>query len=385
MKKLFTGFSILLILVGAEISKAQAFTDSWSLGAGLRTAHMASSNATISNDLFGSTGFSFILQKFFDEQVALRLTSHYTTTLHDHPTGGAELTSTALGADYSIVYRFVPCGSVRPHVNLGVGYDLYSFSTDNNKFNTEDQQSFYYVGGAGVEWKIWETLGLLTQFQYFQLTIDEFDGISGTEGYGILGTNEDSYFTFDATWIWYFSTGDESAICGPMYGGVRQAEMPDPVDYDRIEQIVKDNVPREVVKEVVVEKPVYKDGAPSQGDVGSASSDQWVLVGINFPQNGTSLQPEAYPVLLHSVQVLLRNPNMTVEIEGHTDSMGPDDYNKNLSLDRAKTVKNYLVARGINANRLKTVGYGSSKPIASNRTAEGRAMNRRIEFKILSR
>ena len=75
---------------------------------------------------------------------------------------------------------------------------------------------------------------------------------------------------------------------------------------------------------------------------------------------------------------------MRVEIQGHTDNVGSERYNQTLSERRARTDLNYLVARGINANRLQTIGYGETKPIADNSTPAGRAMNRRIEFKILN-
>jgi len=69
-----------------------------------------------------------------------------------------------------------------------------------------------------------------------------------------------------------------------------------------------------------------------------------------------------------------------VEISGHTDSVGSEEYNQALSLRRAQAVKNWLVQKGIAANRMKTVGKGENEPVASNDTAEGRAKNRRIEF-----
>ena len=74
---------------------------------------------------------------------------------------------------------------------------------------------------------------------------------------------------------------------------------------------------------------------------------------------------------------------MEVEIEGHTDNVGTDAMNQKLSNDRAKAVRDYLVSKSISSKRLKTVGYGKSKPIASNDSEEGRAQNRRVEFTIL--
>ena len=77
------------------------------------------------------------------------------------------------------------------------------------------------------------------------------------------------------------------------------------------------------------------------------------------------------------------NPNIKVQISGHTDNTGTDEYNMQLSLDRAKAVADYLISKGIDAKRLTWRGYGASKPVADNTTEEGRAMNRRTEFTVV--
>ena len=79
-------------------------------------------------------------------------------------------------------------------------------------------------------------------------------------------------------------------------------------------------------------------------------------------------------------KALISNPDVQVEISGHTDSQGSDELNQDLSLRRAQAVKNWLVQKGIASNRIKTVGKGEKEPVADNTTAEGRAANRRIEF-----
>ena len=76
-------------------------------------------------------------------------------------------------------------------------------------------------------------------------------------------------------------------------------------------------------------------------------------------------------------------PTLVIEISGHTDNRGAAAYNQNLSQNRAKAVVDYFVQQGIPAARLKYAGYGLTQPIADNATDEGRATNRRVEFKIL--
>jgi OOP family OmpA-OmpF porin len=77
---------------------------------------------------------------------------------------------------------------------------------------------------------------------------------------------------------------------------------------------------------------------------------------------------------------MLNYPDLKLEIQGHTDDQGKDDYNMNLSKNRAETVSSYLQLFGINNKRLVTKGFGESKPIAANDSEEGRSQNRRVEL-----
>jgi OOP family OmpA-OmpF porin len=81
---------------------------------------------------------------------------------------------------------------------------------------------------------------------------------------------------------------------------------------------------------------------------------------------------------------LLKQPEMQVEIQGYTDSIGADAYNLNLSQKRADAVKAYLVSKGLNSTALTAKGYGKADPIASNATRDGRAQNRRVAFAVSS-
>jgi OOP family OmpA-OmpF porin len=91
-------------------------------------------------------------------------------------------------------------------------------------------------------------------------------------------------------------------------------------------------------------------------------------------------------VLDEAAQKLKDDPRLSVEIEGHTDSIGTDLYNLGLGQRRAEVVKGYLVLRHqLDPRRMTTLSYGESRPIADNRTAQGRALNRRVEFKVLVR
>ncbi len=101
---------------------------------------------------------------------------------------------------------------------------------------------------------------------------------------------------------------------------------------------------------------------------------------IYFEHDKYDLLPESFGELNKLVNILNKNPKITIQIQGHTDDSGNDVYNKELSDARAKVVREYLTSQGINQERVSSQGYGLSKPIADNDTEEGREKNRRVEF-----
>lgn len=103
---------------------------------------------------------------------------------------------------------------------------------------------------------------------------------------------------------------------------------------------------------------------------------------IYFDLNSAKLQQRSYAPLDELVQLLKDNPSYKLVIESHTDNSGTNAYNQRLSENRSTTVMNYLVSKGIDASRLSAAGYGEEKPVASNDTKEGRALNRRSELKL---
>lgn len=107
------------------------------------------------------------------------------------------------------------------------------------------------------------------------------------------------------------------------------------------------------------------------------------LVNVFFETAKYDLRPESFPELNRLVDFLQKNSDLKVEISGHTDNRGSAQYNKTLSENRAKSVKNYLIEKGCNADNLQSSGYGDTKPVADNNTEEGRSQNRRVEFKVL--
>jgi len=105
---------------------------------------------------------------------------------------------------------------------------------------------------------------------------------------------------------------------------------------------------------------------------------------IYFDVASANIKPESYPVLDQIVATLLENTNARVQIAGHTDSDGSNEYNQTLSEQRAASVFNYLVSKGVPANRLTTIGFGETMPVVPNTSSANKAQNRRIEFTVLS-
>jgi len=108
-----------------------------------------------------------------------------------------------------------------------------------------------------------------------------------------------------------------------------------------------------------------------------------VLRNIFFDYNAFTIRNESEAELERLTKLITENPQIKVEISGHTDNVGGDDYNQKLSENRARAVVDYLIKSGVPKERLLYAGYGKSQPIASNDTPEGRQENRRTEFKII--
>jgi outer membrane protein OmpA-like peptidoglycan-associated protein len=107
------------------------------------------------------------------------------------------------------------------------------------------------------------------------------------------------------------------------------------------------------------------------------------LNNVFFDFDKWDLRPESYVELDRVVKLLKENPAIEIELSAHTDSRGSDDYNMKLSDNRARSVMEYILSKGIDAKRLSSHGYGETVPVGENDTDENRQLNRRVEFKIM--
>ncbi len=108
------------------------------------------------------------------------------------------------------------------------------------------------------------------------------------------------------------------------------------------------------------------------------------LEGVNFDFNKSEITVDSRPVLDGVASGLTKHRRVTVEIQGHTDSVGKPGYNLRLSQRRAQAVLDYLVADGVSPTQLTAKGYGMTQPVASNKTDAGRAKNRRVVMYVLT-
>ena len=187
-------------------------------------------------------------------------------------------------------------------------------------------------------------------------------------GYELEGTRKFSGFEIKATLGVPFSVFKKKAAPAPTPVTVTPAPQPKPE-------------PKPVVKE----KPCYTleeindmmlRGEPVEGKTICA------VDAINFDFGKSTIKRESHDYLNKLANTLIRT-NAKIEVKGHTDNVGTEEFNMKLSKDRAKAVMDYLISRGVNKNKLTYSYYGMSRPLTTNDTEEGRTMNRRVEFEIL--
>lgn len=370
--KVITKLLVFISVVASGQSFAQLAEESWSFGFGATYPRFMSiwSKAYSGTENYGAY---LSLQRNYSENVALRLLANYNYMEAIYDFVNPEITeSVTLGsASLDLLYYLSPCDEVSPYIGAGLGGIYFK---PKNAFEPNLNNDFWEYQlniRAGVEMKISSKWRLVSEAAYFTPSSNKLDGENDThEHKGLLGTNCDTYMNFNLGFLYYFNEGEPSELCNLASGITVNSVPKNHLTAQDVEKIVKANLPKEIVKEVVIEKP-------------SASTEKkWVLVGVNFEFGSANLTKESFPILLNALQVLTEYPDLYIEIQGYTDNVGSEQHNLILSEKRANVVKEYLAANGIDKARLSAKGYGENSPIANNATVEGRTLNRRIEFKI---
>ena len=364
----------MVISFSFSLTNAQASKDGWAFGLDFVSPRLFSDIAAENIDFGGRV----LLQKNLSERAAMRFSLDYLMFTGQNAIAPIKFTNNTIKIGVGAVYNFFPCEEFNPYVGLGGGILYY---TVKNAANILDKSYFgeltadFFLGGT---YHFSEDWFLKVELSENTVSTDKLDGVRAAQG-GLFGGVLDSYTTLGVGLLYYFDQGTKSTYCDEFAAGIKAN-----IDYAKIEEIVRKYASTPTtVDYTLIENIVKKNSAPVKEKVMTAGN--WVLVGVNFESGKSSLTSESYPILVNAVQVLISNPDMKVEIQGHTDNIGSDSFNKKLSEQRAETVKRFLVAKGVAASRLSTVGFGSSNPVSDNKTAEGRSLNRRIEFKVLGK
>lgn len=230
----------------------------------------------------------------------------------------------------------LPNGSWMPYAKAGWDRTTGTGAFPASQFKNTNDLHF----GAGVEYKFapnWSVVGEWTK------------SASKVAGSKLRNDN----FTIGLSY--YF--GGSPVVAAPAAPAPVAAAAPAPAPAPAVKA-----EPKETWKTLLTDKPVTIEGA-------------------NFDFNSSKIRPGAVKKLNEVVEFAAAYGNAQLEISGHTDSVGKDAYNQKLSEQRAKVVSDYLVKKGVAANRIVTKGYGETKPVADNKTAKGRAQNRRVEIR----
>ena len=134
---------------------------------------------------------------------------------------------------------------------------------------------------------------------------------------------------------------------------------------------------------IVDPKDIGPDKKVQRDIILTPSGETMRLNNLIFPQGKAVIDPKSYGELDEVAQMMKENSKMVIQLEGHTDNQGSAKANMELSESRVEAVKKYLVSKGIAKDRIKTKAYGGSQPLANEMTQEARAMNRRVEMRIL--
>ncbi|WP_369854636.1 OmpA family protein [Candidatus Thalassolituus haligoni] len=263
--------------------------------------------------------------------------------------------------------------ALKPYLTAGYGIETFDVPQD----SAFDEKTHVLTWGAGLQYDLREDL-----FGRAELHVDEMSDES----------NEHGVFMLE---VGYRFGNDSGTTVTRVKETTKEAYEPVKQKVAEVKAPVKEKV-APVIAPVVVQKPADSDGdgVPDVKDQCQATITgakvnakgcavfEGKLSGVNFESGSARLTANASTILDNAAAELRKYPDAMIEIAAFTDSQGAEAFNLRLSQQRADSVRNYLIGKGLAAGQLTARGYGEASPVASNETATGRAENRRVELSV---
>ena len=356
MKKNLLCCALLAAATMAHSAAAQDFDDRWYLSAGAGLNFQDEDRQT-ADPGYLTLGFG----KFISPNWSIDGELNYQNANFN----GRELLFSQYGATIDARYHFIQEGrSWNPYLRFGVGAqkseeEFDAFPSPASPGQREDTNLTAQLG-VGVQGN-WDRYSLRGEIAHRAA----FDDSS------VVAPTADKFSDLIAGVTLLVKLGDLAAPVVPE----RQPEVPQTTCADLDDDGDGINNCDDKCPGSAAGQAIGPDGCPVQLTID--------LKGVNFDFDKDTLRPDAEAILAEAVQILAKYPQLKVEVAGHTDSVGSEQYNQGLSERRARTVYNYLTSNGIDAGRLVGPnGFGESRPLDTNDTAEGRARNRRTELNV---
>ena len=285
-----------------------------------------------------------------------------------------------LGYRAHLIATFIHTGYVRPFVVAGYG----ALSAFPGKFNADDGQrlprgrdtdGMIHVG-VGAKFPITDMFGL---------RFDARGMAPGAIASSIMKVGTETHYggpDFELLLTGYMGFGGEKPAPAPALPPPSPAPAP-VVDKDTDGDGIPDSIDKCPNEPETVNGYQDDDGCPDELPA-ALKKFTGVIEGIHFKTKSAEITKDSFSVLDKAVAMLLEYTDVRLEIGGHTDNVGKAEFNMELSQKRAESVKTYLVGKGVQADRLTSVGYGMDKPLTANKTAADKAKNRRTEFTLLT-
>lgn len=252
-----------------------------------------------------------------------------------------------LSADARVAAHLWSCRTISPYLFAGVGFNNY-FRVKPNAFDVQ------IPVGAGLDFNVMKGMKIALTSEYRVSALAKRN--NWVHGLGlVIGLNG-------------CKKSCEAAANMPEIAPAAEPDM----DGDGVADVT-DQCP-------LTPGPTSNNGCPVISEEVKSIFDKAMY--IEFEYGKSDIKAESYAILNEVVRVMNENPTFHLALGGHTDSKGSDEFNMELSVKRAKAAYDYLLSKGISASRLESAGYGETSPIDTNDTEEGRARNRRVEFKV---